>query len=72
MQSVHAEPSLPLPAGDGAIAAETELAQARIEVSEAHDQTEYLSKQWAEMHADLLTERNLHEVTFPVAIFESK
>lgn len=52
------------PGIDGAIAAETELAQARTEVREANEHMEYLSKQWTEMHADLLTERDLHEVNY--------
>lgn len=47
--------------------AETELAQARSEAREALEQTEYLSKQWAEMHSELLAERNLHEVNIHVA-----
>lgn len=48
------------------IVAEVELAQTRSEAREAHEQTEYLSKQWAEMHSELLAERNLHEVNVHV------
>ena len=47
-------------------AAETELAQVRDDLRAAHSQTHYLSQQWANMHADLLAERDLHEASTPV------
>ena len=42
--------------------ADSELTQARAEVRLAHGQTQYLSQQWADVHAGLLEERELHEV----------
>ena len=45
-----------------ATAAETELEQMRHEVEAAQGQAQYLNQQWADIHADLLEERDRHEV----------
>ena len=42
--------------------AETELEQLRHELHAAHGQAQYLNQQWADIHADLLEERDRHEV----------
>ncbi|KAL0024312.1 hypothetical protein WJX79_006938 [Trebouxia sp. C0005] len=41
--------------------AETELEQLRHEVAAAQGQAQYLNQQWADIHADLLEERDRHE-----------
>ena len=42
--------------------ADTELEQLRHELHAAHGQAQYLNQQWADVHADLLEERDRHEV----------
>jgi len=49
-----------------AIAAETELEGVRHEVEAAQGQAQYLNQQWADIHADLLEERDSHEVCTPI------
>jgi len=49
-----------------AIAAETELEGVRHEVEAAQGQAQYLNQQWADIHADLLEERDRHEVCTPI------
>ena len=49
-----------------AIIAETELEQLRHEVAAAQGQAQYLNQQWADIHADLLEERDRHEVRMPI------
>ncbi len=44
---------------------ETELEQMRHEVEAAQGQAQYLNQQWADIHADLLEERDRHEVRTP-------
>jgi len=49
-----------------ATAAETELEDLRHEVEAAQGQAQYLNQQWADIHADLLEERDRHEVRVPI------
>lgn len=49
-----------------AIAAETEVEQLRHEAEAAQGQAHYLNQQWADIHADLLQERDRHEVCRPI------
>ena len=45
--------------------AEIELDQVRHEVEAAQGQAQYLNQQWADIRADLVEERDRHEVRMP-------